>query len=146
MRVDGGAAHFYASPNVQAERAAAHPDYDFASFSEAVEKNASARIWPSDLLSAGTSPDFTSMTRQQMRDWVNEQIRSGKMTVAESTPFVSMTAKIRVSDGQIVPAIGDNERIDFIQRARVGIEGAISRSDGNLVARLQAALDVMLKG
>jgi hypothetical protein len=145
MRVDGGAGYFYASRNALTERSAARPNYDSPSFSEVAEENSSAGIQSSKSLSIRTSPDFTSMTRQEMRSWINEQIRSGKMTVDESTPFVSMTAKVRVSDGQIVPAIGDNERIDFIQRARLGIEGAISRSDGKLAARLQAALDVMLR-
>jgi hypothetical protein len=145
MRVDGGAGHFYASRNAQTERATAHRNYDSASFAEVAEENSSAGIQSSKSLSIHTSPDFTSMTRQEMRDWINDQIRSGKMTVDESTPLVSMTAKVRVSDGEIVPAIGDNERIDFIQRAGVGIEGAISRSDGKLAARWQAALNVMLR-
>jgi len=87
--------------------------------------------------------DFGSMTRQEMRDWVNDQIRSGNMTLDESTPFVSMTMKMSVGGFAEVDAATDSERIDFIQRARAGIEGARSRNDDVTAKLLDAALQIM---
>lgn len=99
--------------------------------------------------SAGTADvkqaDFTNMTRQEMRDWMNNEIRSGKMTLDESSPLIGMTMKIPVGGGSEIPAAGDNERIDFTKRARLGIEGALSRNDPEAAKVLQSALDIMMK-
>ncbi|WP_150103187.1 hypothetical protein [Hyphomicrobium denitrificans] len=65
------------------------------------------------------------------------------MTLDESTPFVSMTMKMSVGGFAEVDAATDGERIDFIQRARSGIEGARSRSDDVTAKLLDAALQIM---
>ena len=36
--------------------------------------------------------DFTRMTQKEMRDWINEQLRDGKMTFEESVPLVVLSA------------------------------------------------------
>lgn len=89
--------------------------------------------------------DFTNMTRQEMRDWTNNQIRSGQMSLDESMPFMAMTMKLPVGGGAEIPAETDNERIDFMQRARQGLEGAQSRRDARAAERLEIALSIMLK-
>lgn len=85
------------------------------------------------------------MTRQEMRDWMNQQVRSGKMSLDESFPLVAMTMKIPVGGSKEIPAAGDYERIDFMQRARQGIEGALSRGDAQAAKSLEIVLNVMLK-
>ncbi|MCD0416903.1 hypothetical protein LOC51_06720 [Rubrivivax sp. JA1024] len=90
-------------------------------------------------------PDFTSMTRQQLFDWMNQQIRSGRMSLDESTPFLGMTMKISAATGEPVDMASDGERIDFVAKARGGIDGALERHDYDLLARLQAAVERMLK-
>lgn len=88
--------------------------------------------------------DFTSMTRQEMRDWVNDQIRRGEMSLDDSRPFMAMTMKIPVSgDGGELPAADDSERIDFTQRVRSGIEGALSRNDRTTLKMLKSAMQIM---
>lgn len=87
--------------------------------------------------------DFSSMTRQEMRDWVNDQIRSGNMTLDDSTPFVTMTMKMPVGGFAEVDAATDGERIDFTQRARSGIEGARSRNDDVTAKLLESVLQIM---
>lgn len=87
--------------------------------------------------------DFTSMTRQEMSDWMNEQIRTGKMSLDESAPFMGMTMKISVETGQPVDMATDTTRINFIEKARLGIEGARSLNDQKLAERLQMAMDRM---
>lgn len=84
--------------------------------------------------------DFTSMTRQEMTDWMNEQIRTGKMSLDESAPFMGMTMKISVETGQPVDMATDTTRINFIEKARLGIEGARSLNDQKLAERLQRAM------
>ncbi len=87
--------------------------------------------------------NFASATRQEMFDWMNSQIRSGAMTLDESTPFLGMTLKISVATGESVNMATDDERIDFRERATRGIEGALSRFDFEAADRLRAALDIM---
>lgn len=89
------------------------------------------------------SADFTSMTRQEMTDWMNEQIRTGKMSLDESAPFMGMTMKISVETGQPVDMATDTTLINFIEKARLGIEGARSLNDQKLAERLQRAMDRM---
>lgn len=80
-----------------------------------------------------------------MFDWMNDQIRSGKMSLDESSPFLGMTMKISVATGQPVDMATDTTRINFIEKARLGIEGARSNNDPELAKRLQAAIEVMRK-
>ncbi|MCE4062315.1 hypothetical protein LXM60_19125 [Pandoraea sputorum] len=87
--------------------------------------------------------DFGDMTRQQMRDWVNDQIRSGQMSLDDSSPFMAMTMKVPVDGSAGIPAELDPERIDFAQRAREGIAGALALNDPANAKRLQQALDIM---
>lgn len=89
--------------------------------------------------------DFTSMTRQEMRDWVNAQIRSGEMSLDDSRPFVAMTMKIPVNGGSggELPAQSDGTRHDFAQKAREGIQGALSRNDEATLKMLELAMSIM---
>ncbi len=89
--------------------------------------------------------DFTSMTRQEMFDWMNHQIRSGKMSLDESSPFLGMTMKISVATGQPVDMATDTTRINFMEKARLGIEGALTFDDQDSAERLRAAIDIMVK-
>ncbi len=91
--------------------------------------------------------DFTSMTRQEMFDWMNGEIRSGKMSLDESSPFLGMTIKIPVAAGQQpIDMATDTTRINFIEKARSGIEGALSRNDQDLADRLKMTIELMHKG
>ncbi|WP_306605273.1 hypothetical protein [Azonexus sp.] len=87
--------------------------------------------------------DFTSMTRQEMFDWMNDQIRSGKMSLDESSPFLGMTMKISVATGQPVNMSTDFERFNFVEKARLGVEGARSRNDQDSAKNLQRAIEIM---
>lgn len=84
--------------------------------------------------------DFTNMTRQEMRDWINGQVKSGAMSLEESAPFSAMTMKIPVGGGGDFPAAGDNQRIDFTRKINEGIQGALSRNDMVTMQMLQSAL------
>lgn len=89
--------------------------------------------------------DFTSMTRQEMFDWMNNQIRSGEMSLDDSSPFLGMTMKVSVATGEPVNINTDPTRINFVEKAQQGIDGAVSRNDLELVEKLQMAIELMQK-
>lgn len=89
--------------------------------------------------------DFTKMTRQDMRDWVNEQILSGKMSLEESSTFVSMTLNSPVESYQLVDNSIDTEYVNFIENVRVEIEGALYNNNSKSIKQLENILDIMIK-
>lgn len=141
MKIDGGASYLFAH-RAQSAYSVARAD-GAATFAGKIQGTVSptATTGTADVKQA----DFTSMTRQEIRNWMNDEIRSGKMTLDESSPLMLMTMKMPVSGGFEIPAVGDNERIDFPERARLGVEGALSRNDPETAKRLQSAIEIMLK-
>lgn len=133
MRIDAGSS-FY-----QAGAAAAVP----SSASGGASKTAA----PADTAGASSGGvsrlDFTSMTRQQLFDWMNSQLRSGAMSFEESVPFLGMTFRVDAATGRPVDMASDPTPVDFVQRARDGVAGALSFGDLAGAARLQAALATM---
>jgi len=87
--------------------------------------------------------DFTHMTRAGLADWVNSQIKSGQMSLDDSTAFVSMTVKIPV--GGTYTGLDSQESVNFMQMAQGGITWAQQNNDPAMVEQLQAALGVMQK-
>src|SRR3546814_1728911 len=53
-------------------------------------------------------PDFTSMTRQELFDWMNGKIKRGEMSLDDSSAFLGMTVKIPVGTGQGAPIALDD--------------------------------------
>lgn len=51
--------------------------------------------------------------------------------------------KISVATGQPIDMVTDTTRINFMEKARLGIEGALSSNDSDLAKRLQAAIGIM---
>jgi hypothetical protein len=97
-----------------------------------------------DAPSAGvTTTDFTGMTRQQLFDWMNSRIKSGALSLADSSPFLGMTVKIDAQTMQPVDMATDTSRVNFMDRAKQGIAGALSRGDQEGAARLRSALATM---
>lgn len=133
MKVDAEAVHRAAQPQTTPARTSS-PD-----FAAMVTSGADAQTGNS----GGARPDFTGMTRQELFDWMNGQIVSGKMSLQESTPFLSMTVKVSAVSGQSVDMATDTERIDFIERARQGIAFSLSHFDRENAERLQHALQIM---
>ncbi|MBL8468018.1 hypothetical protein [Methyloversatilis discipulorum] len=133
MKISTETSSLYSAPRTQPSST---PGAGTSSFSSAL---AAATVQTPSARSA----DFTSMTRQEMTDWMNEQIRTGKMSLHESAPFMGMTMKISVETGQPIDMATDTTRINFIEKARLGIEGARSLNDQKLAERLQSAIDAM---
>lgn len=93
---------------------------------------------------ASQPTDFTSMTRKELFDWMNGQLRSGQMTMDQSIPFLGMSMQIPVNAGDTTPLdINGTERIDFLQVARAGIGDAQLRQDSVTEKMLVSALSIM---
>nr|WP_325263332.1 hypothetical protein [uncultured Rhizobium sp.] len=140
MKIDTSTSRLYASQSAQLSTAS---DDTSASFSAALS-TATAGASTSDAEDAEQT-DFTSMTRQEMQEWSNEQIRSGNMSLDEGLPFMAMTMKIPVGGGTAgaLQASDDGERVDFTEKVRAGIEGAMSRHDEVTRGMLEKAMETM---
>ena len=140
MKIDTSTSRLYASQSAQTSAAS---DDTSASFLAALS-TATAGASTSDAEDAEET-DFTSMTRQEMQDWSNEQIRSGNMSLDDGLPFMAMTMKIPVGGGTAgaLQASDDGERVDFTEKVRAGIEGAISRNDEDTRNMLEKAMETM---
>lgn len=79
---------------------------------------------------------FANMTRQEMHDWMNSQIRNGNMSFEESRPFLGMT--FGASD-----MATDTTSVNFFEKAGRGIELALSLNDQVMADRLQTAIETM---
>ena len=94
---------------------------------------------------SGTTPtDFSHMTRKGLADWMNSKIKSGEMSLDDSSAFLGMTMKIPVGAGR-GDAIGldDQEPVNFLQKAQDGIVWARQNNDTGALKRLETALNVM---
>lgn len=135
MKVNTESNHIYTTQRTQASTSASTTPASFSSALSAANAESTTT----------KQADFSNMTRKEMFDWMNDQIRSGKMSLDESSPFLGMTMKISVATGQPVDMSTDTTRINFVEKARLGIEGARSNNDPDLAKRLQAAIEVMLR-
>jgi hypothetical protein len=110
--------------------------------------SADTRLFATTLRSAidGTASesqrDFTQMTRQELMGWVNDEIRGGRMSLDESTPFLSMTFRMLV----VVPPIDlamDGTRFNFLEQARAGVDSALSVGDRPAAQRFEHAFNLL---
>jgi hypothetical protein len=139
MKVETGVGYLYAAQRAKS------PTAEFGA-STATANETSVNALKSD--ATGTRQvDFGSMTRSELRDWTNSEIRNGEISLDEGFPFIAMTMKIPVSGeyGGEVSAASDTERFDFNQKVRDGIEGALSRNDTESLKMLQSAMSIMEK-
>lgn len=141
MRVDSAASYPLTSQRNQAPEHAGNQD-----FTEMLSPRP-AKTQDTAISAAGSSgPDFTSMTRQELFDWMNGQIRSGDMSLDEGSAFMGMTVKISATTGQPVDMAADTVRLDFTEKARQGLEFFQASFDFASAARLQDAFGRMQRG
>ena len=94
--------------------------------------------------SGATPTDFSHMTRKGLADWMNSKIRSGEMSLDDSTVFLGMTMKIPVGAGRgDWIGLDDQEPVNFVQKAQDGIVWARQNNDTGLLKRLETALSFM---
>jgi hypothetical protein len=75
---------------------------------------------------------------------MNGQIRSGQMTVEESSPFLGMTMPVAANAGSsTLTPIDDTERVNFIEPTRTDIDDAQLRKETMTEKMLSSALSIM---
>lgn len=135
MRVEAGTSTGFHVDRRDARADAASPDFS-ALLASGTPRGGDAEAFPA-------APDFSGMTRQDLFEWMNGEIRNGTMSLDDSSVFLGMTMKISASTGQAVDMATDTTRIDFIGKAQAGLEFCLSRFDPDGAERLHWALDRM---
>lgn len=87
--------------------------------------------------------DFTNMTRSELRDTVNALIKSGRMTLDESTGLVGIMGPAITTSGAAASSSYDQQRVDAFAMLRMGIDGAKSRNEDRSAASYSLALNAL---
>jgi hypothetical protein len=139
MKIDAITSYLYASQRTQAVAGTGSAE----AVSTTQRTSAVNEVKDSDSSGVKTV-DFTNMTRLEMRDWLNDQIRSGTMTLDESTPLMGISAKFVIEEGalkDLVPT--DTERVNFFELMQGNVEGAQWRHDDASVRHWSDGLQTM---
>jgi len=107
----------------------------------------SPTFWSAQRSAKADSPQFTNMTRRELREWMNHQITSGAMDLDESTPFVFMTLDLPVSRDPAVAAAARerllDERVNFVDAAERLAEASWSRHEEDNARLFESAIAIM---
>ncbi|ACS84007.1 hypothetical protein [Musicola paradisiaca] len=87
--------------------------------------------------------DFSNMTRDELKDWINDKLQSGEMTFDESTTFVSMTVNGLSAAGNGINNNNAEGTFNYRQMIQDGLDNALSHGDQASVASLQSVLSIM---
>lgn len=147
MKIDGGASYLFASQHANnTARMDAKASFDalLTEKTDRSERTASTTAAPAEI----EQTDFTNMTRQELRDWMSEQLRSGEMTVDESKAFLGWVVDIRIDqNGRVISGGNDDrlstERFNFFDLVRGNRDFYLQRGDIAAADRIQGALDLM---
>lgn len=85
--------------------------------------------------------DFTNMTRKDLFDWMNARIRSGEMSLDDSSGLLGMTMKVPVNGGSV--HLDNQDPVNFVQLAQDGIRWGRENHNESQVKTLQTALTIM---
>jgi hypothetical protein len=140
MRIDSNASYALAMRN-PANNAAIKSDDATSNVDQTGSTGTSAT---GSSRSGTTQADFSHMTRKGLADWMNSKIKSGEMSLDDSSAFLGMTMKVPVGAGRGDPiGFDDQEPVNFMQTAQDGIAWARHNNDTASVKRLEAALNAM---
>lgn len=87
--------------------------------------------------------DFTHMTRKGLADWMNAQIKSGQMSLDDSSGLLGMTMAVPVDAPGGRLTLDDHERVDFLALAQDGMAWARQHGETAQGRMLQKAMDIM---
>lgn len=91
-----------------------------------------------------SKPDFEHMTRKELADWMNGELKSGRMSFDDSSAFLGMTLNIPVGTGPMnSPSLDNQEQLNFVQKAKDGLGRAEQHDDQATRAMLLKALNLM---
>ncbi|MFG1496710.1 hypothetical protein ABMA57_08755 [Saccharospirillum sp. HFRX-1] len=139
MRVDAGMSYQYMNQRPQVANNDSKTQASFADTLSTIKSNG-----PDD--NSTNEVDFTSMTKKELFDWMNVELKAGRMSVEESEPFMLMAMDARITEtGELVieSTPDDITKVNFVEKINDAIEGAKSRNDENNLNFLNLAKEVM---
>lgn len=138
MNVNTATSHAYMSQRIQTPVA----KNDAASFSATMAAATTEKTPPEDAVVK--KADFTNMTRQEMRDWINDQLDSGAMSFEDSVNLVVLTFFAHSEGDQaVVDSIVKKERVNFFDITQNIIDFSRSEGDHAAVERYQKTLSFL---
>ncbi|MDP4535738.1 hypothetical protein Q3O60_06030 [Alkalimonas collagenimarina] len=86
--------------------------------------------------------DFRNMSRDDLKEWINDQLQAGNMTLEESVPFMLMTLNL---DAQTLEPTKGSEPVNFMEMAKNVAEFHRSIGNNDSADALDRALEIMRK-
>lgn len=86
--------------------------------------------------------DFRNMSRDDLKTWINEELKAGNMTLEESTPFMLMTLNL---NAETLEPVGGAEPVNFMEMANRVAEFHRSIGNNESADGLERALEIMQK-
>ena len=86
--------------------------------------------------------DFRNMSRDDLKEWLNEEIKAGNMTLDESRPFMHMTLNL---NAQTLEPTKGSEPVNFMEMAKSVAEFHRSIGNNDSADGFDRALDIMRK-
>lgn len=87
------------------------------------------------------SPDFSNMSRKDLFDWMNTQIKNGNMSLDDSSGFLGLTLNMPVNGNNASPS--NQEKVNFFELVQGGMQWARQRNDEAQLKTLQTTLSIM---
>lgn len=150
MKVENGVSHFFESARTSPQAGkSANPSNAFAAIlGEKLQAAAGNTASASPVATHDAKQyDFTHMSRNELLETVNGLIRSGDLTLDETSPLLGMMGSsplLKVNyDGK--PLENGDAPTNVFARIQEGIEGARSRNETASVARLERAAEALMK-
>lgn len=85
--------------------------------------------------------DFRNMTRPALFDWMNARLKSGELSLDDSSGILAMANTQVIGEGG--PTAGTAGRLNFYEVSRDAIENARLRNESGVERMFQTALRVM---
>jgi len=146
MRIQGlgGASSLYSTLKKSVSQRQEVPTPTAKSADTVTISNAAKALAAGDNKIAQSKPEFEHMTRKELADWMNGELRGGRMSFDDSSAFLGMTIKISVNTGPISSTSLDNqEQLNFLQKAKDGLVWAEQNNDQATRTMLLKALNIM---
>jgi len=90
--------------------------------------------------------DFTNMTKKDLFNWMNEEVRAGRITVEESSTFLTMTITAKPDEHGVYKVQNkpdDKVNFNFYKLVNDSIEYAKSQNDEYALEHLRMTKGVM---
>ena len=88
------------------------------------------------------SADFSYMSRQELHELINCQTRSGQLSLEGSATLTWLNSHVRDDHDQSMES-DEHEIVNFLDRAQLGLQAAVSGNKPAVARQFEIALDLM---